>query len=238
MYLIRPFFSTNHFISYYLGEDNYLSRITKKAATVEEAIRIARLYHFGENLIGQYHIADASGDAVVISGGADGKIAFTRIDPGADYLLTTNFNLAQPEKGPKDFRWETASKNLKDLSSGQNLTPEFALKILEEVHLETLTSYTLYSNVLNLKENLIYLNYMGQFNETAVIDIQEEFTKGQRVVDMREFFSPETKAAGDSAYQSFAKRFLLAKIGFVSSLVFLLIGISAFIRTRVIAKRR
>ncbi|MGB2965558.1 MAG: hypothetical protein WBB69_16405 [Anaerolineales bacterium] len=210
---------------YIFGDDNFLYRITKKAASVEEAIRIAKSYHFGESLNGQYHIADASGDAVVISAGPDGKVAFTRKDPGEGYLLSTNFNLAQPDKGPVDFRWETAGGMLKTLGSSKSLTPAYAGEILEAVHLETLTSYTLYSNVLDLKENRIYLNYMAQFNETAEIDMEEEFKKGQREVEMREFFSAETATAGDAAYQRFATRFLLAKIGVILIGLILLSGI-------------
>ncbi len=198
---------------YYLGDHNFLDRITTKAATVEQAIRIAKLYQFGEVLGGQYHIADASGDAVVISGGPDGKIAFTRKEPGDGYLLSTNFNLAQPEKGPVDFRWETATRELDALSNGLTLSPEYALGLMESVHLKTLTTYTLYQNVLDLNEDLIYLTYMSQFNEVAVIDMAEEFKKGQHVVVMREFFSPETAAAGDAAYQRFAVRFKSAIAG-------------------------
>lgn len=92
---------------YYLDHPNFLYTITKKAATVDEAIRISKNYHFREALLGQYHIADANGDAVVLSAGPDGKVAFTRKEPGDSYLLSTNFNLAQPEKGPVDFRWGT-----------------------------------------------------------------------------------------------------------------------------------
>ncbi len=176
---------------FYLGEFNFLTYITKKAATVEEAIRIAKTYHFGETLKGQYHIGDASGDAVVISGGPDGKIAFTRKEPGDGYLLSTNFNLAQPEKGPVDFRWHTATEKLDALGSGAMLSPEYAMELMEAVHLEALTTYTLYQNVLDLTENKIYLSYMSQYDEVAVIDMEEEFEKGQRVVEMREFFSPE-----------------------------------------------
>lgn len=201
---------------YYLGDYNFLTRITEKAATVEEAIRIAKLYQFGDVLQGQYHIADASGDAVVISGGPDGKIAFTRKEPGDGYLLSTNFNLAQPEKGPVDFRWETAKSELDALQTGVALSPEYAIGLMESVHLKTLTTYTLYQNVLDLNENLIYLTYMSQFDEVAVIDMAEEFKKGQHVVEMREFFSPETAAAGDAAYRRFEIRFKSAIVGVLS----------------------
>ena len=56
---------------YYPDHVNFLYSITKKAATVDEAIRIAKTYHFGEYMAGQYHIEDANGDAVVISAGPD-----------------------------------------------------------------------------------------------------------------------------------------------------------------------
>lgn len=222
---------------YFLGESNFLTYITKKATTVEEVIRIAKTYHFGESLPGQYHIADASGDAVVISGGPDGKVAFTRKEPGDGYLLSTNFNLAQPDKGPVDFRWDTAKEKLDELASGVVLTPEYAGEILEAVHLKTLTSYTLYQNVLDLKENKIYLSYMSQYDEIAEINMDEEFEKGQRVVEMREFFSPETAATGDAAYRAFAVRFQAAKIG-VITLAFLLIGGIVFLFYRKARKKR
>jgi hypothetical protein len=210
---------------YYLGDDNYLTRITKEAATVEEAILLAAEYKFGESMKSQIHIADASGDAVVISGGPDGKIAFTRKASGNGYHLSTNFNLAQPNKGPVDFRWDTARSMLEALERGQNLTHDYAVAILDAVKLHTLTSYTLYSNVLDLKNNKIYLTYMSQFGETAEIDLNEELLKGQRVVEMREFFSPETAKAGDEAFQMFAIRFMLAKILVIIILFLLMMGV-------------
>ena len=210
---------------YYLGDDNYLTRITKEAATVEEAILLAAEYQFGESMNSQIHIADAAGDAVVISGGADGEITFTRKEPGNGYHLSTNFNLAQPEKGPVDFRWETARSMLDALEKGQSLTHQFAVTILDAVKLHTLTSYTLYSNVLDLKNNKIYLTYMSQFDEMAEIDLDEELAKGQRVVEMREFFSPETAQAGDAAFLRFAARFMLAKILVITILFLMIIGV-------------
>ena len=214
-------------------EDNFLYRITKEAATVEQAIRIVKSCHFGEALPGQYHIADANGDAVVISGGPDGKVAFTRIDPGEGYLLSTNFNLAQPEKGPVDFRWETATEQLDALESGAALTPEYAMALMESVQLNTVTTYTLYQNVLDLTENKIYLSYMSQYDEIAEIDMEEEFKKGQRVVEMRELFSEETAAAGDAAYQRFAFRFTAAKVGVITLALLLIIGMLFLIIRRV-----
>jgi len=221
---------------YYLDHPNFLYTITKKAATVDEAIHIAKTYHFGEVLKGQYHIADANGDAVVISAGADGKVAFTRKDAGDGYLLSTNFNLAQPENGPVDFRWDIAKEKLEAVVNGAVLSPEYAMNLMESVHLESLTTYTLYQNVLDLNANKIYLTYMAQYNEIAQIDMEEEFAKGQRVVEMREFFSSETAAEGDAAYQRFETRFKLAIISVITVSV-LLIGLMVYLINRRITTR-
>jgi len=221
---------------YFLGAQNYLTTITKSAATVEDAIRIADQFSFGDSMVGQIHIADASGAAVVISAGPDGELAFTRKSPGEGYHLSTNFNLAQPERGPVDFRWETAASMLAALRSGQDLTPAYAGEILEAVHLETLTSYTLYSNVLDLRNNKVYIFYMAQFDEMAEIDMEEEFTKGERVLELRELFTPSTAAAGDASYHRFATRFMLA-IGAVITLALALIIACSVLLVRYFRKK-
>jgi hypothetical protein len=222
---------------YYLGAQNYLTTITKEAASVEEAIRLAGDYDFGDSMKCQIHIGDASGDAVVISAGADGEIAFTRKPVGDGYLLSTNFNLAQPERGPVDWRWDTAGAKLDALRSGQPLTPAYARGILEAVHLRTLTSYTLYSNVIDLKNRIIYLHYMSQFDEVAEIDMAQELAKGKRVIEMRELFSPSTAQAGDAAYRRFATRFALAKIAVISAGLGLLLGLAILLVSK-LRKRR
>ena len=221
---------------YYLGAENFLTKMTKEVASVEEAIQLAKTYSFGESFGGQIHIADRTGDAVVISGGLDGEIAFTRKNPDDGYLLSTNFNRAT-DKGPVDFRWEAASEMLDALGSGTILTPTYAGDILEAVHLYTLTTYTLYSNIIDLENNKVYLFYMSQYDEMAEIDMQEAFSKGERVVDMRDFFSPETVETGDAAYQRFENRFTAFKVGAVAAGVLLLVGATILI-IRFVRKRK
>jgi hypothetical protein len=191
-------------------EDEFLYTISKQAATVEEAIRIARFFDFEGDLEVQIHIADASGDAVVIGPGRDGEIAFTRKPAGNGYLLSTNFNLAIPEKGPIDFRWDTATSMLDSLSESQTLTPEFAGEILNAVHLEMLTTHTLYSNVTDLKNGNIYIYYISQYDEAVKINIDDELAKGQRVIEARSLFPNEIAEAGDASYHAFETRFFAA----------------------------
>lgn len=192
------------------AEDNYFSTISKQAATVEEAIRIAQSFDFEDDLGVQIHVADASGAAVVIGPGRDGEITFTRKPTGEGYLLSTNFNLAIPEKGPVDFRWDTATSMLDSLRESQTLTPEFASEILKAVHLKTLTTHTLTSNVIDLKNGDIYIYYMSQYDEAVKLNTADELTKGQRVIEARSLFPNEVAEAGDTSYREFETRFFAA----------------------------
>jgi hypothetical protein len=205
-------------------EDNYFDTINKRASTVEEAIRIAQKYDFGDSLVVQIHIADASGDAVVIGPSPDGEIAFTRKPVGEGFLLSTNFNLAIPDKGPKDFRYDTGTAMLEKLSTSQALTPEYAGEILNAVRLNNLTTYTLHSNVLDLKNGYIYIYYMSQYDEVVHLDISEELAKGERIIEARELFSPETADAGDAAYRRFETRFTATKITVILAILALIGG--------------
>jgi hypothetical protein len=218
------------------ARDNYFTTISKTAATVEESIKIARDFDFGDSMPYQIHVADASGDAVVISPGPDGEMAFTRKPAGDGYLLSTNFNLAIPEKGPKDFRYDTAASMLENLTSSQVLTPDFGGEILNAVHLNNLTTYTLYSNVIDLKNRDIYLYYMSQYDEVIKLDIEEELAKGQRVVEMRDLFTPKTTQAGDLAYKRFETRFKIAQITLILTVVVILVAVTMLIVKKVKSK--
>jgi hypothetical protein len=151
---------------------------------------------------------------VVIGSGGDGEITFTRKSTNDDYLLSTNFNLAILEKGPVDFRYGTATTMLDKLIDSQALTPEYASEVLNALHWRALTNYTLFSNVIDVKNGEIYVYYMSQYNKAVRLNIADELAKGRRVVGARDLFSTSTAKAGDDIYHSFEIRFF-AVIGAV-----------------------
>ena len=222
--------------TYSYVEDEFLYTISKKAANVEDAIDIAQDFDFGDSMLVQIHIADSSGDAVVISPSLDGEIAFTRKPVDKGYLLSTNFNLAT-KKGPVDFRWDTARSMLETLRDRQTLTPEFAGKILNAVHLKSLTTHTLHSNVIDLKNGDIYIYYMSQYNEAARLNIAEELSKGQRIVETRDFFSPETAQAGDASFQKFKFRFAAAVVAVILTGLSLIGGVIVLVSKKLMERK-
>lgn len=220
------------------AEDNFLTTITKRASTVAGAIQIAKTFDFGDAMAYQIHIADATGDAVIIGAGANREVAFTRISPDDGYLVSTNFNRANYDTNDVGWRYETAMTMLSQLGPERSLTPEYARGILNAVHLNMLTTYTLYSNVIDLGNEVIYLNYMAQYGETIALDIAEELAKGERVVDMRELFSTETSEAGDLAYLRFERRFTVAKVIVIGVGVALCVGVALSVARAIRARLR
>ncbi len=98
---------------------------------------------------------------------------------------------------------------LKEMA-GKDISTDSIGAVLRAVHLETLTTFTMYSNFADLKAGKIYLSYMSQYQELSEIDMAEELTKGQRIIKMSDLFSEETVTAGDKAYAWFETRFKLA----------------------------
>ena len=105
--------------------DDWIVRvIMKKCSTVEEAIRMAKSYDWGDSLKWQIHLADAGGHAAVISAGPDSELAVSRKPTGDGYLVSTNFNLAN-RKNAYSYpcsRYDTASRMLDVIDSSKKLT--------------------------------------------------------------------------------------------------------------------
>jgi hypothetical protein len=86
---------------------------------------------------------------------------------------------------------------LDKLIDSQALTPEYAGEVLNALHWRALTNYTLFSNVIDLRNGEIYVYYMSQYNEAVRLNIADELAKGRRVVGARDLFSTSTAKAGD-----------------------------------------
>jgi len=87
---------------------------------------------------GQYHLADATGDAVVIGFGSDGELAFTRKAKGDGHLVSTNFNRAFPENRYVPYpcpRFARASEMLerinKERSRHRSISPPFWMQFMK-----------------------------------------------------------------------------------------------------------
>lgn len=78
-----------------------MKRVLRKCSDITCVIELANKFNWGDSSsrLGQHHFTGSSGDAVVISAGKDGELAFTQKKKGDSFLVSTNFNLANPENG-------------------------------------------------------------------------------------------------------------------------------------------
>jgi len=204
--------------------------IMQKCATVREAIEMAKSYDwsrcYGGELDGQFLLADALGDAVVISADSDGEIVFTREPDGVNYLVSTNFNRTNPDnrygKYPCD-RYQKTVKMLSGIKSESDLTVDFLASILEEVHQEGKRINTLYSNIFDLKNGVAYLYYWHQFNYTVTLDVAELIALQPPPAQIKTLFPEEIIDQAAKEYNYYKKRpfigFALAVIIFFALII-------------------
>lgn len=170
-----------------------VSIIMEECATIEEAISKAKQYNWGHSIKYQIFMADATGDAVVISLGPNGELAFTRKEKGEGYLISTNFNRANPDSGGYPcWRYETTEKMLKKIKSEEGLTVEYFKSILDAVHRESTSLNTVYSNIFDFKEGIIYLYHFHQFDEVVVLNLAEQLARGSWCNRIGDLFSQQT----------------------------------------------
>lgn len=179
----------------------------KTCSTVEEVIDRVKSYSWESSWRAQLHVADGTGDAVVISAGTDGEIAFTRKRRGDGNLVSTNFNRANPKNGRYPcWRYDTAVAMLERIQNEDELTADYFRSILDAVHQEGPSVNTVYSNIFDLKNGIIYLCHWHQFDEVAKLNVAEEVTRKPSSTRIRDLFSQETVDKASKEYLAYQKK--------------------------------
>ena len=161
----------------------------RRCTTVEEVIALAQSYDWGRHMRYQALFADATGDAVVISPGFDGELAFTRKSEGNAYLIATNFNLGEKYYGEYPCeRYDTAAVMLEETKTDTDLTVELCRDVLAAVEQSEAAAYTLYSTITDPVEGLVYVYYLRQFDSGIVLDVAELLETGEAAYSMRALF--------------------------------------------------
>lgn len=157
--------------------NSYPIHILHECATIEEVIAWVQTHRWHSFMHDQMHFADAAGDAVIISAGKDGEVVFTRKPPGDGFLVSTNFNVANPANSNSYpcWRYDRAEELLgRLLNRGEQLTAEDAAGVLRAVHVEAGSGWTISSMVADLPGGLVYLYYFYQFDQPVVLNVKEE----------------------------------------------------------------
>ena len=160
------------------------AEILATCKTVEEALVVFQKHTFSA-FSSQMLLADATGQSVLIN-------ADTIVHKTGDYQITTNFNVCDlKDKSYNCLRYDKIDQAL---SQADDISVTLFSEILDDVHQEGEVS-TQYSNIYDLKNQKIHINWFHNFNETLVVDLKEELKKGFRVENLGDQFQQKNFAA-------------------------------------------
>jgi hypothetical protein len=186
------------------GYTSYPIHILHECATVQEVIEWVNAHQWHSYMHDQMQFADAGGDAVIISAGVDGEVVFTRKPSGDGFLVSTNFNVANPANGfgYPCWRYDTAQELLGQLvNQGSALTAQNATAVLDAVHTDGGSSWTIESLVADLPNGIIYLYYFYQYDKPVVIKVVEEIAKAPAPGPLSRLFPEDVQQEAARRYQ-------------------------------------
>jgi tetratricopeptide (TPR) repeat protein len=159
-------------------EGNLNRKVMEECATVEEAISVYNKYNKSGFSYARYLLADRTG-ASAIAGWIDGELKFIR-DKGGFQAI--------------GFKEETAASMLKSIKEQKDAVSVDDVKaVLEACHVEGRYP-TQYSNICDLKNNVVYMFLYHDYSTVVKFDANEEFKKGEHDYRLLPFFPDNVKA--------------------------------------------
>lgn len=182
-----------------LGKPTYvgdlMEKILEECATVDEAIKILNKYNLINLTTGQIFIADKNGDAAIIE-------RDTTIRKKDNWLAATNFRLSEVRNGQYPCNRYNTMLNMLDTINSPNVAS--ISNLLNMVSIKG-QGPTIYSNVCDLKNNLIYFYHFHNFNEFVKLDLDKELEKGKHTIRIETLFpeNPEFIAFAQQKQKDF-----------------------------------
>ena len=162
-----------------------------ECATVKEVLDLFDNYNLERMLKSQYFVVDKTGDSAIIE--RDHTIRKT-----GSYQVVANFLQSQVGENRHPCEWHKAgcprykiAENM--LKESHSVTVDLFRDILEATHQHTLGTRTLYSNIYDLKNGLIYLYYLHNFDNEVIINLNEELKKGSHYYEIPSLFGKKVK---------------------------------------------
>jgi hypothetical protein len=166
--------------------ENLLEHIMDTCGTVEEAIGLFETYNCKHLAGAQFMLADASGDAAVVTWMPESGLNVVRRE--GDYLINTNTRLEYSQF--RCERYVLAERKLKDSGAPSVV---LARDALDTIHQEGEGAFTSYSNVYDLKKGLVHVYNLANYEEVVTFDLKAELSRGPRRVALKKLFKDSPK---------------------------------------------
>lgn len=161
-----------------------METILEKCKTVKEAIDFFGRYSHPYLKYAHILVADAYGDAAIFEWG-NGKLNII-MKGDKTYLIATNFNISESEDAENMCMRYKIAESIISKEAPSLHTFE---KTLSLTHQEG-NFCTVYSNICDLKNKKVYLYNFHNFSINREFDLEEEFSKGEKKLRIRDLFPP------------------------------------------------
>jgi hypothetical protein len=159
-----------------------------QCATVACVVDLFERYYDADVWSMQAFFGDATGESAIIE-----PQVILRQRGG--YQVATNFyqSTVPPPQDPATVcpRYGTASEML---AGAPALSVEYMRDVMAAVHQDGPRARTVYTNVYDLANRVVYLYYFSDYEHLAVIDLEEELAKGAHAYDLPALFPPNPAA--------------------------------------------
>ena len=186
---------------------NYIMQIMHECSTVTEVIEWANKHQRFPYMHDQMHFADKTGDAVIISAGKDGEMVFTRKTPGDGFLVSTNFNVANPANASTYpcWRYDKANELLgKLIEKGGPLNYNDVTNVMDAIHQEG-ASWTIETLVADLVNGVIYLYFFYQYDNPVIINVKDELANPREAGPLSRLFPEDVQQEAANRYRQVTK---------------------------------
>ena len=174
---------------------------------------------------------DNTGESVVFNIGIDGEFDFFRNND--TFQLASNYYYNDTLRGNPGSdairRYNAAEQILEDINATNPISIDSIADVLDAAHFEGPLINTLYSNIFDVENGIIYLYYFHQYEEVVVLNLEEELAKGWHSYRICDLFSQDLvdKALNEYHNYSILIRFFPTDIAllFVTIILDIIIGI-------------
>jgi penicillin V acylase-like amidase (Ntn superfamily) len=159
-------------------------------ATIEEVILVFNQYNLEWMDNEQILWVDRTGTSIIIEGD---DIIYKE----GNFQVVTNFLQSHPELGEILNAFERYDIVMGMLENITDPSVEYFRDICNATHQFYDRGWTVYSNVCDLTNQIIYLYYSYDYDNLVVIDLNEELEKGEHVIYLGSLFEPEDNQPPD-----------------------------------------
>jgi choloylglycine hydrolase len=174
----KPVFSSEDSDYKKYGWMGILPYCLAECSTVSEVLEVINQYNLKDWTEGQVFFVDKNGDSLIAEGD---DIIFKE----GDFQVVTNFLQSHPELGGHPCsRYNTAVSML------ENMT-ELSVNYFKSICNATHDSNSVFSNIYDLKQEIVYVHYYYDYENTVEFDLNQELAKGKNRIYLGSLFEPE-----------------------------------------------